>query len=114
MYCTGHTPCSAYFCVFLTALLAEAVSLFGPSGPSNGPYSVQLDGGKTATYNATTIYPTNYAVMIYHADNLGPGLHEIVLTNLPASSGQSLAIDYAQLLTTAKYFSTSCVIRLLC
>lgn len=79
------------------------MTLFGASGPSNGPYSVQLDGGKSETYNATNAYPTNYGVTIYHADNLGPGTHQIILTNLPATSGQYLTIDYAQLWTIAKY-----------
>ncbi|KAG6372415.1 hypothetical protein JVT61DRAFT_7888 [Boletus reticuloceps] len=76
-----------------------AISLFGTSGPSNGPYSVQLDGSQSAQYNASNTYPTNYGVMIYHADNLGPGSHQLVLTNLPATSGQSIYIDYAQLWT---------------
>lgn len=114
MYRIGHASYLAYRRALLMNLPAEAVSLFGTSGPSNGPYSVQLDGGQAVTYNATNAYPTNYAVAIYYADNLGPGVHEIVLTNLPASSGQSLTIDYAQLLTTPKYFSMSCAIRLPC
>ena len=103
MYHTGHACYSAHYYAFLTDLSAEAVSLFGTSGPSNGQYSVQLDGGQTVTYNATNAYPTNYGVVIYHADNLGSGSHQIVLTNLPAISDQILAVDYAQLWTTAKY-----------
>ena len=86
------------------------MTLFGTSGPSNGPYSVQLDGGNSVTYNATNAYPTNYGVTIYHADNLGPGTHQIVLTNLPAASGQYLTIDYAQLWTTTKYLDEASVI----
>lgn len=89
----------------LTDLSGEAVTIFGTSGPSNGPYSVQLDGGNSVTYNATNAYPTNYGVVIYHADNLGSSSHQLVLTNLPAGSGQSLGVDYAQLWTIAKYFA---------
>ncbi|KAG9316491.1 hypothetical protein JVU11DRAFT_2532 [Chiua virens] len=85
----------------------EAISLYGTSGPDNGPYSAQLDSGKAITYNASNVYPTNYAVMLYHADNLGSGSHQLVLTNLPASSGQSLSIDYAELWTTASTSPTS-------
>lgn len=92
---------SSYF--LLTALIGEAVTLFGTSGPVNGPYSVQLDGGKSVTYNATNAYPTNYGVVIYHSDNLGTGAHQLVLTNLPETNGQYLSIDYAQLWTVAKY-----------
>lgn len=105
---------SSYF--KLTALTGEAVTLFGTSGPSNGPYSVQLDGGQGVQYNATNAYPTNYGVVIYHADNLGPGQHQIIFTNLPATSGQYLSIDYAQLWTIAKYLILSsvllCMLRL--
>jgi hypothetical protein len=88
-------------CLKLTVLTGEAVTLFGTSGPSNGPYSVQLDGGPTVQYNASNAYPTNYGVTIYHADNLGPGTHQIVLTNLPDTSSQYVTIDYAQLWTIA-------------
>lgn len=98
----------------LTDLAAEAVSLFGTSGPSNGQYSVQLDSDQAVTYNATNAYPTNYGVMIYHADNLGSGSHQILLTNLPASSGQILTVDYAQLWTTVKYSAMNLANRMLC
>ncbi|KAG6378046.1 hypothetical protein JVT61DRAFT_13726 [Boletus reticuloceps] len=101
---TGHVTQTydasvAFTFIGMLIVRREAISLFGTSGPSNGPYSVQLDGGQTVQYNASTIYPTNYGVMIYHADNLGPGSHQLVLTNLPATSGQSIYIDYAQLWT---------------
>ncbi|KAH0827744.1 hypothetical protein J3R83DRAFT_3339 [Lanmaoa asiatica] len=89
-----HIWCKRFFHIY-----SEAVTLFGTSGPSNGPYSVQLDGGSDVKYNATNAYPTNYGVTIYHADNLGLGAHQIVLTNLPGASGQYLTIDYAQLWT---------------
>jgi hypothetical protein len=86
------------------------VTLFGTSGPSNGPYSVQLDGGPTVQYNASNAYPTNYGVTIYHADNLGPGTHQIVLTNLPDTSSQYVTIDYAQLWTIARYLIDASVL----
>ncbi|KAH0827627.1 hypothetical protein J3R83DRAFT_4369 [Lanmaoa asiatica] len=88
-----------------------AVTIFGTSGPSNGPYSALLDGGQSVQYNASNAYPTNYGVAIYHADNLGSGSHQLVLTNLPDSaSGQSLSVDYAQLWTIAKYSAINSVI----
>lgn len=99
-------------CSMLTILTGEAVTLYGTSGPSSGPYSVQLDGGHTVQYNASNAYPTNYGVTIYHADNLGPGVHQILLTNLPDTSGQYLTIDYAQLWSIAKCFVTPpCSVR---
>lgn len=113
MYHTGHACCSAHRYAALTHLSGEVVSLFGTSGPSNGLYSAQLDGGQTVQYNASNAYPTNYGVMIYHADNLGPGTHQLVLTNIPAASG-SLSIDYAQLWNIAKYFAVNSMIHSPC
>ncbi|KAF8552501.1 hypothetical protein OG21DRAFT_1415960 [Imleria badia] len=111
---TGHITQTYDATVTFTFTVSEVVSLFGTSGPSNGPYSAQLDSGQTVQYNASTIYPTNYGVMIYYADNLGPGSHKLVLTNLPATSGQSLSIDYAQLWTIAKYFAIHSMCHSLC
>ncbi|KAF9244860.1 hypothetical protein BU15DRAFT_85715 [Melanogaster broomeanus] len=97
---TGHSTqtydASATFTFTVRFWPGEAVTLFGPTGPSNGPYTVQLDGGETVTYNASTSL-TNYGVTLYHADNLGPGQHQMVLTNMPSTNGQSLSIDYAKL-----------------
>ena len=113
-YRTGRACCSAQYHPSLTHLPGEAISLFGTSGPSNGPYSAQLDGGQTVQYNASNAYPTNYGVIIYHADNLGAGSHQLILTNLPAASGQSLSIDYAQLWAIARYFATDYMRHSLC
>ena len=52
--------------------------------------------------------------MIYHADNLGPGSHQLVLTNLPDASEQIpqfLGIDYAQLWSIAEYFAINPIIH---
>ncbi|KAN0091014.1 hypothetical protein V8E55_004580 [Tylopilus felleus] len=103
---TGHLT-STSDASFSFTFIGEAVTLFRTSGPSNGPYSVQLDGGQGIQYNATNAYPTNYGVVIYHADNLGPGQHQIIFTNLPATSGQYLSVDYAQLWTIANSSASS-------
>jgi len=63
-------------------------------GPQHGPYSVKLDSGQASTYNATASVPL-YGVTLYYADNLGDGQHQLVVTNLPATNGQELGIDYA-------------------
>ena len=52
---------------------------------------------------AANAYPTNYGVTIYHANNLGPGMHQLALTNLPNTNASYLTIDYAQLWIIAKY-----------
>ncbi|KIJ69510.1 hypothetical protein HYDPIDRAFT_80223 [Hydnomerulius pinastri MD-312] len=95
-----------------TVRFYPAVTLFGATGPSNGPYTVQLDGGQTATYNASTPI-ANYGVTLFHADNLGAGQHQLVITNLPEANGQLLSIDYATLLTLSRYTYFNNIIRLL-
>ncbi|KAF9233527.1 hypothetical protein BU15DRAFT_80018 [Melanogaster broomeanus] len=93
---TGHSTQTYGASATFTFTPGDAVTLFGPTGPSNGPYAVQLDGGEIMTYNGST-FLTNYGVTLYHADNLGPGQHQMVLTNMPSTNGQSLSIDYAKL-----------------
>ncbi|KIK13332.1 hypothetical protein PISMIDRAFT_688724 [Pisolithus microcarpus 441] len=72
----------------------ETVTLFGKTGAANGPYTVQLDGGQTNVYNATTNLPY-YGITLFHADNLGAGQHQLTITNTPSINGQGLGIDYA-------------------
>ncbi|KAI6135335.1 hypothetical protein EV401DRAFT_524907 [Pisolithus croceorrhizus] len=93
----------------LTFTVREMVTLFGKTGPSNGPYTVQLDGGQTNTYNATINLPY-YGITLFHADNLGSGQHQLTITNSPSASGQGLGIDYAivsSLLSTTTTSSSS-------
>jgi hypothetical protein len=59
---------------------------------------MQLDGTPRGTLNATKPKYTAQ-VALYHADNLGTGLHTLVLTSQPAAASQVLAIDYAQVAT---------------
>jgi hypothetical protein len=75
------------------------VSLYGPVGPEGSPYSVQLDGGLHTNYSSAKQSYTPQ-VLLYHADNLGPGKHSLRLSNQPSSSGQVFAIDYANVYTT--------------
>ncbi|KIK13333.1 hypothetical protein PISMIDRAFT_688726 [Pisolithus microcarpus 441] len=72
----------------------EMVTLFGKTGASNGPYTVQLDGGQTNVYNATANL-SYYGITLFHADNLGSGQHQLTITNTPSINGQGLGIDYA-------------------
>ncbi|KAJ6524014.1 hypothetical protein B0H19DRAFT_880169, partial [Mycena capillaripes] len=73
----------------------DVITIFGAVGPSIAPYSVQLDGTPRGTLNVTKQRYTPQ-VALYHADNLGTGLHTLVLTSQPAAESQVLAIDYAQ------------------
>ncbi|KAI6039734.1 hypothetical protein EDC04DRAFT_3140744 [Pisolithus marmoratus] len=74
--------------------LGEMVTLFGATSTSTGPYTVQLDGGNVSAYNGTAFLPF-YGVPLFHGDNLGPGQHNVTLTNVPAAAQQQLCIDYA-------------------
>lgn len=76
------------------SFVGDAVQIFGTVGPQVSPYSVQLDNGSTTTYNATK-YAGYEQVLIYYADNLGSGSHNVKITNAPALSGESLNINYA-------------------
>ncbi|EGO00238.1 hypothetical protein SERLA73DRAFT_180711 [Serpula lacrymans var. lacrymans S7.3] len=101
---TGHST-STYNASVTYTFTGDAISLYGTVGPQNGPYSVQLDGGGAETFNATAFmyYPQT---MLYHADNLGSGSHQLLVTNLPAQNGQYLNIDYAQVYTLSSNSST--------
>ena len=72
----------------------DAVQIFGTTGPNDAPYSVQLDGGSSLAFNATKLQP-HEQVLLYYADKLGPGSHNVKIANQPASSCQSLNINYA-------------------
>ena len=74
--------------------VGDAVQIFGTVGPQVSPYTVELDGGATATYNATK-YANYQQVLLYYADNLGSGSHSVKITNQPSLSGESLNINYA-------------------
>ncbi|KAI6101743.1 hypothetical protein EDD16DRAFT_1648138 [Pisolithus croceorrhizus] len=84
----------------------QMVTLFGKTGPSNGPYTVQLDGGQTNTYNATINLPY-YGITLFHADNLGSGQHQLTITNSPSAGGQGLGIDYAIVSSLSSTTTTS-------
>lgn len=71
----------------------DTVQIYGSTGPNDAPYSVQLDGGSSSTFNATK-FADHQQVLLYYADNLGPGSHNVKIVNQPALSGQSLNIDY--------------------
>ncbi|EIW83004.1 hypothetical protein CONPUDRAFT_121279 [Coniophora puteana RWD-64-598 SS2] len=90
---SGHSTSVENASVTLT-FTGDIVSVFGTVGPNNGQYSVALDNGPPTSFNATR-QMTYYRSMLYHADNLGSGQHQLNLVNLPESTVQFLNIDYA-------------------
>jgi hypothetical protein len=82
------------------------VSLYGPVGPGSSPYSVQLDGGSPANYGGEKQFYTPN-ILLYHADDLGPGRHTLKLLCQPSAPGQIFSIDYANVFTSSSKPSTS-------
>ncbi|KAG6865297.1 hypothetical protein C0991_003682 [Blastosporella zonata] len=69
----------------------SAVSIYGTVGPSNGPFSVKLDGLPDTTYQGSkTTYATQ--TLLFYASNLGYSDHSIVITS---TEDADLEIDYA-------------------
>ncbi|KAJ7080959.1 hypothetical protein B0H15DRAFT_786862 [Mycena belliarum] len=74
--------------------IGNAVSLFGPIGPSLGSYAIEVDGKSVGTFNATKVdYEAQQ--MLFLADDLGAGDHTLRVINQPSSTNQLLAIDFA-------------------
>ncbi|KAH7913448.1 hypothetical protein BJ138DRAFT_1146014 [Hygrophoropsis aurantiaca] len=96
---TGHST-TAYNATVTYSFTGDSVALYGTVGPENGPYAVQLDGGEAMAFNGTQ-FMLYTQTMIYYADNLGPGSHQLMVTNLPEQSGQYLNIDYAEVASLA-------------
>ncbi|EIW85606.1 hypothetical protein CONPUDRAFT_80136 [Coniophora puteana RWD-64-598 SS2] len=104
---TGHTTTASQAQATLS-FTGDVISLYGTVGPSNGFFSVQLDGQTAQQYNATRQLD-HTQVMLYHADNLGSGDHQLVLTNLPVSNAAaSLNIDYAEVMSLSNASTSAC------
>ena len=83
--------------------LGSDVEIYGMIGPNGGPYTVQVDGGSPATFNAKSAYLTPQT-LLYRSNGLGPGPHEVRIANTPFS-GQTLSIDYAVVWRPPSYVS---------
>jgi hypothetical protein len=58
----------------------QAISLIGPIGSNySSTYTVSLDGSHPRTFSGSG--RINRTALLYHADNLGPGNHTIIITN---------------------------------
>ncbi|KAF5393204.1 hypothetical protein D9757_000534 [Collybiopsis confluens] len=78
--------------------LGDGVSLYGPVGPAYSPFAVQLNSDSLSFTAQKGLNASQ--VMLYHADNLGPGPHTLKLLYQPSATGQVFAIDYAQVFNT--------------
>nr|GAT60605.1 predicted protein [Mycena chlorophos] len=90
---TGHLTSDNNATATIT-FAGESVVVYGAVGPSQGSYSVQLDGSDAGTYNAHN--PTYHAQQsLFQTDSLGSGNHTLVFTNQPSGTQNGLAIDFA-------------------
>lgn len=91
---TGHTA-SKLGSTFNFTFAGDAVSLYGSSGPSSGPYSVQLDDQPPKSYVATqTTYTAQ--TLLFYGSNLTAGTHTLHVVN---QANALLEIDYAEIYT---------------
>ena len=74
-------------------MIGSQVVLYGPVGPSAGPFTVHLDDNPSKTLNATRSKFTPQMVL-YQDNGLSQGTHTMMIMNSPFS-GQTLSIDYA-------------------
>jgi hypothetical protein len=77
----------------------DGVSLYGAISTQGAPYTIQLDGGPVQSFTTTydRFVPQS---LLYHATNLGEGDHILHIGYQPSSTGQVLAVDYANVYTT--------------
>lgn len=96
---TGHATNSSS-ASFTYTFKGIGVSLYGPTGPNGSSYAVQLDGRSLATLSSTK---SSYRpqTLLYHANNLEPGVHNLQLQCQSVSSTQLCAIDYATVYSTS-------------
>jgi hypothetical protein len=74
----------------------DAVALYGTVDPSHGNYTANVDSAQTRTLNGEWNV-TAYQQMLYYAENLGAGEHNLVVQNLPTSSSQKFFnVDFAK------------------
>ncbi|KAF9568212.1 hypothetical protein CPC08DRAFT_655086, partial [Agrocybe pediades] len=94
---TGHMTTDPSASVKFT-FEGDAIALYGPVGPSGGQFVVQLDNS-TSQYSSKQEFFKPKEIL-YYAGNLGGGNHTLQI-QVGSSNLQQLAIDYADVYTTA-------------
>ncbi|KAL0956688.1 hypothetical protein HGRIS_002815 [Hohenbuehelia grisea] len=98
--CTARVSSDTNVDIDYNWLLGNGVQLFGPVGPNQAPYEVQIDGGEVRRFSASKATYTPQ-MLLYHADQLSSGKHVLKLVYRPTEVNQIFAIDYANVLSTA-------------
>ncbi len=91
MFCSTTVSTTAYVDYSFNG---SAATVFGALGPTQGPYSVQLDGGPATNYTAKNAEFIPQQIL-YHVTGLTAGTHAVRIYNTPSTAGQALSIDYA-------------------
>ncbi|KAH7332694.1 hypothetical protein B0J17DRAFT_603553, partial [Rhizoctonia solani] len=72
----------------------DAIYFYGPIGRAHGLYNITLDNQEPITLNG--LYTRAHAeTILYFADSLGPGPHELMVTNI---ENKVFSVDYARVL----------------
>ncbi|KAF7982149.1 hypothetical protein HWV62_29899 [Athelia sp. TMB] len=71
----------------------DAVTVYGCTNQTMGNYSVSLDSGSISNNNARHD-EVNSEVVIFYADNLGPGTHRVEFINNPSSDEGTIATSF--------------------
>ena len=71
----------------------DAVTVYGCTNQTMGNYSVSLDSGSILNNNARHD-EVNSEVVIFYADNLGPGTHRVEFINNPSSDEGTIATSF--------------------
>ncbi|KAF9484861.1 hypothetical protein BDN70DRAFT_943805 [Pholiota conissans] len=96
--------------VYLTKIQGDGIAVYGPVGPQMATsYNVQIDNGPMTSFSANRVSYRAQQI-IFMAVNLGPGSHLLSMTL--GDSGRELAIDYANVFTTAS-LGGRCVIQVI-
>ncbi|KAH6897653.1 hypothetical protein BKA70DRAFT_1116230 [Coprinopsis sp. MPI-PUGE-AT-0042] len=80
----------------------DAISLYGPVGPTGAPYTVTVDTDRLPT-DFTTRKPAFHSnALLFQKSGLGRGTHKLTLSvgEVGATTQAEFAIDYAEVLTT--------------
>ena len=74
----------------------DAVALYGTIGPSHGNYTASVDNANQSTLSGEWNF-TEHQQMLYYAEDLGAGQHNLVVQNVPASSSEGhFNVDFAK------------------
>lgn len=90
-----HSSTSSAQATATLKFTGSAVDLYGLVCSTCGEYWVSVDGATPVTLNAYNNAWTKPQTLMYMARNLVEGPHTITLTNLAATNGNMLNVDYA-------------------